>query len=77
MAEFQHTAARRRLDAPADEVFEALVSTHSRPKAAVQDMNVWLKWPEFQHTAARRRLDVGNVMMLRGDWFQHTAARRR
>ena len=31
---FQHTAARRRLDAPADEVFEALVSTHSRPKAA-------------------------------------------
>ena len=28
------------------------VSTHSRLKAAGEDMHEWLKWKEFQHTAA-------------------------
>ena len=53
------------------------VSTHSRPKAAVQaadavDCGVW-----FQHTAARRRLLNAGLIQQVGNMFQHTAARRR
>ena len=56
---FQHTAARRRLDAPAiSNRIGNIVSTHSRPKAAgfSSSINSTLG-EEFQHTAARRRLD--------------------
>ena len=55
---FQHTAARRRLayDDVANLV-KAVVSTHSRPKAA-GSRNINKQRPSllFQHTAARRRL---------------------
>ena len=56
--QFQHTAARRRLQpAPTVNLLRLEVSTHSRPKAAaharVSGRRVmWV----FQHTAARRRL---------------------
>ena len=56
--EFQHTAARRRLAGDISLIGRAaLVSTHSRPKAAGYNLarrrfaTCW-----FQHTAARRRL---------------------
>ena len=54
---FQHTAARRRLPARAPaSLCAALVSTHSRPKAAAAAAPTpnYTAW--FQHTAARRRL---------------------
>ena len=54
---FQHTAARRRLDLHSNVIFQNVVSTHSRPKAAAKDETPYLvKTNEFQHTAARRRL---------------------
>ena len=56
----------------------ALVSTHSRPKAAgCRNRQLLLFWLKFQHTAARRRLgrDVGKLPSAAR--FQHTAARRR
>ena len=56
--EFQHTAARRRLDTilkAHDVIFS--VSTHSRPKAAGDHQCAQrVAELEFQHTAARRRL---------------------
>ena len=53
---FQHTAARRRLHEGTLTNTGKIVSTHSRPKAAVntfadREAAMW-----FQHTAARRRL---------------------
>ena len=55
---FQHTAARRRL-APhlAQQQIKAVVSTHSRPKAAGNLVETHKIYNKFQHTAARRRLD--------------------
>ena len=54
---FQHTAARRRL-APhlAQQQIKAVVSTHSRPKAAGNLVETHKIYNKFQHTAARRRL---------------------
>ena len=58
--EFQHTAARRRLQPfYKDRGFFMPVSTHSRAEAAATRPKVWLDAEvEFQHTAARRRLRI-------------------
>ena len=55
---FQHTAARRRLQARGLAAVEAVeVSTHSRPKAAAcRKTKKKGEMVGFQHTAARRRL---------------------
>ena len=54
---FQHTAARRRLDAARSRRgLSAAVSTHSRPKAAGNIGGPMTLGLVFQHTAARRRL---------------------
>ena len=75
---FQHTAARRRLDLPADFMrLSDKVSTHSRPKAAGYPPILRDDVHPFQHTAARRRLAFNrryNIIVVE---FQHTAARRR
>ena len=77
--EFQHTAARRRLDTilkAHDVIFS--VSTHSRPKAAGDHQCAQrVAELEFQHTAARRRLAYPTTSNPFSLWFQHTAARRR
>ena len=75
---FQHTAARRRLELWDSELTNlALVSTHSRPKAA--GITPDAQWPlfKFQHTAARRRLGALKLRAAISALFQHTAARRR
>ena len=57
--EFQHTAARRRLEKQIklkDRIIR--VSTHSRPKAAGTTTREDMTLKVFQHTAARRRLAV-------------------
>ena len=56
---FQHTAARRRLEAMTINTLAILlVSTHSRPKAAGFYQFFFVKFfIRFQHTAARRRLE--------------------
>ena len=55
----------------------AVVSTHSRPKAAGNQACQFIIGKQFQHTAARRRLDgIGDFEVARFT-FQHTAARRR
>ena len=60
---FQHTAARRRLgDKTLKRDLRALVSTHSRPKAAGScSHDTYSLFKEFQHTAARRRLARANI----------------
>ena len=76
---FQHTAARRRLEAYSAKLAEvSAVSTHSRPKAAVLRPEPARTEVLFQHTAARRRL-VSKSILPKADvmLFQHTAARRR
>ena len=57
-AQFQHTAARRRLQYEKDNFGEvSTVSTHSRAKAAANSLStVAPSSTRFQHTAARRRL---------------------
>ena len=55
---FQHTAARRRLDEGLMGAAACIVSTHSRPKAAVDDALNPVGIIGFQHTAARRRLSM-------------------
>ena len=57
-AEFQHTAARRRLMPAGEMVSMMAVSTHSRPKAAEDLIVEDIKEKPFQHTAARRRLSL-------------------
>ena len=55
--EFQHTAARRRLAGfVRHRRMPAIVSTHSRPKAAGLCAKKTHTASAFQHTAARRRL---------------------
>ena len=54
-----------------------VVSTHSRPKAAVGKFGYGRGRFLFQHTAARRRLVVLEEDEPSGMVFQHTAARRR
>ena len=58
MFEFQHTAARRRLVTICFLSRCLIVSTHSRPKAAVLLLGNQAGKARFQHTAARRRLQV-------------------
>ena len=56
-AQFQHTAARRRLSiGKLSNRRTFRVSTHSRPKAAGHKSKMPSALREFQHTAARRRL---------------------
>ena len=55
----------------------AIVSTHSRPKAAVRFSLRYISTLLFQHTAARRRLASRYSWICRKHQFQHTAARRR
>ena len=76
--QFQHTAARRRLDITnyADK-FKTKVSTHSRPKAAGALRREHGLTQQFQHTATRRRLVRYSWYQERTVMFQHTAARRR
>ena len=76
---FQHTAARRRLEAVAAlNACNSYVSTHSRPKAAGSpDMPSIFAAAPFQHTAARRRLANTSLTLTIQFSFQHTAARRR
>ena len=73
---FQHTAARRRLGTHKFKGTNgAIVSTHSRPKAAGwRSAPYFLPNRRFQHTAARRRLERGNSKFTRVYEFQHTAA---
>ena len=56
MKMFQHTAARRRLEENLRRLGGAIVSTHSRPKAADIVCPFVHGLFRFQHTAARRRL---------------------
>ena len=56
LLQFQHTAARRRLQDIVLRIQIKFVSTHSRPKAAVVRQNQRDLGSLFQHTAARRRL---------------------
>ena len=54
-----------------------MVSTRSRPKAAVVMAFAPVQGGLFQHAAARRRLPIissTNALLI---WFQHAAARRR
>ena len=76
---FQHTAARRRLGTHKFKGTNgAIVSTHSRPKAAGwRSAPYFLPNRRFQHTAARRRLACGIAAAVDFMGFQHTAARRR
>ena len=77
-AQFQHTAARRRLSiGKLSNRRTFRVSTHSRPKAAVKSSCPILMPSMFQHTAARRRLRRSVSKHLKHPKFQHTAARRR
>ena len=55
----------------------SVVSTHSRPKAAVLIFIKKNRLLMFQHTAARRRLVFKEAAGGIVDVFQHTAARRR
>ena len=56
----------------------ALVSTHSRPKAAgIAALSSSPSCSWFQHTAARRRLALVILGIRIPQGFQHTAARRR
>ena len=55
----------------------AVVSTHSRPKAAGTDKTTIPPTILFQHTAARRRLEAKKCLKNLPAAFQHTAARRR
>ena len=57
--------------------YVAVVSTHSRPKAAGPQQRQQPNSTKFQHTAARRRLGCPPPMPPNGCLFQHTAARRR
>ena len=85
--EFQHTAARRRLqeiEQMPEKHFQ--VSTHSRPKAAACGSKIDTKHFKFQHTAARRRLlPAENMLHLAFkvsthsrpkaaafEWFEHS-----
>ena len=54
-----------------------MVSTHSRPKAAVFILDFTIPKEWFQHTAARRRLLPAEWVYGGKKGFQHTAARRR
>ncbi len=55
--QFQHTAARRRLQVDVIGLCcDMCVSTHSRPKAAARFAIRQICENQFQHTAARRRL---------------------
>ena len=77
-AEFQHTAARRRLRKSCNLSPNRLaVSTHSRAEAAAVKVACVNIFNLFQHTAARRRLRVPALAYTDTFLFQHTAARRR
>ena len=74
---FQHTAARRRLDANDAKVIINIVSTHSRPKAAVCVVRLWLG---SSTVSTHSRPKAAEAAAFGGGWstqFQHTAARRR
>ena len=77
--QFQHTAARRRLDGEIiNRLLARIVSTHSRPKAAGScHCRSRRTNGKFQHTAARRRLVYAGEDLPEAEKFQHTAARRR
>ena len=75
---FQHTAARRRLEAYSAKLAEvSAVSTHSRPKAAGKSTLAfrrdWLVSTHSRPKAAVLRPEPARTEVL----FQHTAARRR
>ena len=75
---FQLTAARRRLACARSLIIAlAVVSTHSRPKAAGMDKIKLTPKQEFQLTAARRRLAGAKGADGLPGKFQLTAARRR
>ena len=62
-AQFQHTAARRRLSiGKLSNRRTFRVSTHSRPKAAGHKSKMPSALREFQHTAARRRLFLTHII---------------
>ena len=65
-AQFQHTAARRRLVHLIPNLCRPQnVSTHSRPKAAgYYSCGIFYFRDGFQHTAARRRLDTDYIPAL-------------
>ena len=58
-------------------IHDEYVSTHSRPKAAGNDVLHSMRTQPFQHTAARRRLALPYHRFGNSKKFQHTAARRR
>ena len=75
---FQHTAARRRLDVLGYlDIRRSLVSTHSRPKAAVEG-GIRAEVIESFNTQPPEG-GWGILLTLLNTWlkFQHTAARRR
>ena len=77
-SQFQHTAARRRLD-----VVQLILHTYQSfntqpPEGGWTKRKRWrLRIKPFQHTAARRRLVVIHNVAAVNAGFQHTAARRR
>ena len=78
-SEFQHTAARRRLESPVHVIKdEAKVSTHSRPKAA-GGFEAARKSTEAVSTHSRPKAagSWSHSKTRKCLWFQHTAARRR
>ena len=77
-SEFQHTAARRRLDPWAENDVVGMLFQHTAARRRlVNRLNAATVVTSFQHTAARRRLDSRAKKLKNKSMFQHTAARRR
>ena len=76
---FQHTAARRRLDAaPYGKQVAKLVSTHSRPKAAGYEFsNLHHFIRGFNTQPPEGGWASSKPPVVQATMFQHTAARRR
>ena len=77
MKMFQHTAARRRLEENLRRLGGAIVSTHSRPKAAGAN-SLYKQQSNFVSTHSRPKAADIVCPFVHGLFrFQHTAARRR
>ena len=76
--QFQHTAARRRLDVRNFDFYRVNCFNTQPPEGGwrLVERQYSILF-EFQHTAARRRLLNSWSDCLTGNLFQHTAARRR
>ena len=75
--EFQHTAARRRLQINADTFVIIAVSTHSRPKAAGCEQCGKLRQGRVSTHSRPKAAGSTRKLFPYSRLFQHTAARRR